>query len=116
MIYVGLALDEQDLRIDYRLAHEGGQATNASVWIGREVPPDAEAPGLVPDLPRVDLLAVHLHRLQPGDRIDDRFTEEETRRADLAFSDDRFLVGASIDENAEARISLEITLRVRQGD
>ncbi len=130
--YPVLTADEQDLRIDYRLVHSAGAPVNVTVWVGLQVPAGTEQPRMLPDLPRVEVLASHLHRLQPGERTDDVFSEEEMLQADLAFAAERFdaceltrpgrapaplawLVGLSLTEEDDARIELETTFRVRPG-
>lgn len=127
-----LTADEQDVRIDYRLAHTAGAPVNASVWVGREVAADAEPPDLIPDLPRVEVMAIHLHRLQVGERVDDVFSEEELFQADLAFAAEHldacepdkpgqapaplaWLVGLSLTDDDDGQVWLETTFRVRPG-
>lgn len=129
--YPVLTVDEQDLRLDYRLENTAGDPVNASVWLGLEVPAGEAAPGLLPDLPRVAVLATHLHRLEPGVARDDSFSEDELHQADLAFAAGRYpecdlephelpaplqwLVGASLAENVESSLTFEFTIRIRPG-
>jgi hypothetical protein len=124
-----LTVDEQQLRLDYRLVHSGGAAANVSVWVGLEAPAGQPAPALLPDLPRVEVMAIHLHRLLPGQAIDDSFSEEELRQADLAYAAARFelcdlepgelpaprhwLVGTSLPGEELAKVVFDFTMRVR---
>jgi len=100
--------------------------------VGFEVPAGTEAPDQLPDLPRVEVLANHLHRLQAGEQVDDVFSEEEMFQADLAYAAEYFdacelarpghapaplawLVGLSLTDEDEGRVWLETTFRVRPG-
>lgn len=130
--YRVLTVGEQELRVDYRLRHLSGEAVNATVWLGVTAADDAEPPDLLPDLPHVEPLAEHLHRLGPGEMTDDAFSEPELQQADLIFAQSRYpqcetepdgspaplgwLLGVSLDDETEAAVAIELTVRVRPGD
>ncbi|MBW2699440.1 MAG: hypothetical protein JRF33_01365 [Deltaproteobacteria bacterium] len=130
--YPGISLDEQDTRIDYRLAHEGGQELNALVWIGVDKRPQDSDPDLLPDLPWIEVLGEHLHRLNPGQIVETSFLEEEIADMELAWAIERhsvcgedanawpapisLFIGVSLPgEEPDAALSLEWVVRVRDG-
>ena len=127
--YPVLTPNDQQLRLDYRVQQLSGESVNTTIWVGYQVASDAEPPALLPDLPRIDLLAMHLHRLQPGEAVYDAFTEDEMHAADLAWAVENYsicdsetndrpaplelLVGLAMTEPSDARVELEATFRVR---
>jgi hypothetical protein len=130
--FAPLPTGELALRVDYRLTHLGGPAVSVQIWVGDEVEPGAPAPDLLPDRPRVEVYAYHLRLLQPGQALDGSLSEAELDEASLAWSLDHhpecepgssggrpapraWLLGLSLPGEEDARVSLELSVRVRGG-
>ncbi|HSA24765.1 MAG TPA: hypothetical protein P5076_25115, partial [Myxococcota bacterium] len=121
-----------ELRVDYKLTHLTGEAASVEVWVGAEAEPGWPDPDVLPDRPRVEVFAFHLHRLGPGEAVVRSFSEGELTAAELAWSAGHhpaceppspgqgpaplaWLLGASLPGEEQARVELELTVRVREG-
>jgi hypothetical protein len=121
-----------ELRVDYRLSHLEGEAASVEVWVGAEAEDGLPDPAVLPDRPRVEVFAFHLHRLGPGESLVRSFSEGELAAADLAWSTGHhpacdpdepearpaplaWLLGVSLPDAEQARVALELTVRVREG-
>jgi hypothetical protein len=126
-----LTVSEQVVRMDYRLRHLGGQPANVMVWVGREALPREADPDMIPDLPRVEVLAEHHHQMNTGSSIDSSFLESEMTDVDLAWTASvhpgcpgsagglpaplQLLFGLALDsEDPASQVSLAFSLRVKQ--
>ena len=131
--YPVLTVSEQVARMDYRLTHPGGQPVNVMVWVGREALPRETDPDMIPDLPRVAVLAEHHHQMNAGSSIDSSFLESEMTDVDLAWTASVYpgcpgSVGglpaplelkfglAIASEDSTNQVSLAFSLRVKQNN
>lgn len=131
--YPVLSISEQVVRMDYRLTHLGGQPVNVMVWVGREALPREPDPEMIPDLPRVAVLAEHHHQMGTGSGVDSSFLESEMTDAELTWtasvhpgcpgSDNdlpaplELLFGLALDSpDSTGRVSLAFSLRVKQNN
>ncbi|MBN2495229.1 MAG: hypothetical protein JXR96_11595 [Deltaproteobacteria bacterium] len=128
--YPVLSVDELELRIDYQARNLGSAVVNAHLWVGVEKEPGTADPDVLPDLPRIEVLSEHLHRLAPGERAAESFFHDEMREVDLSWSLDRhpdcdpedtgilpapteLTFGASLPEDELTELEVEMVFRVR---
>ena len=127
-----LRVDEQHLRVDYRLTHIREQAANVLVWVGYQVAEDQPPPDILPDLPRIEVLGEHHHHVPAGARVDGSFLEDELDEADRTWavlqhpdceqetealpSAQEILFGLALESEEPTGVSVEFTFRIRQGD
>jgi hypothetical protein len=121
-----------ELRVDYKLTHLQGEAVSVEVWVGAEAEAGWPDPAVLPDRPRLAVFAFHLHRLGPGEAVVRSFSESELAAAELAWSNGHhpecdpeppearpaplsWVLGASVPGAEQARVALELTVRVREG-
>jgi hypothetical protein len=131
--YPVLSVGEQSVRMDYRLTHTGGQSVNLMVWVGREALPRESDPEMIPDLPRVAVLAEHHHQLGTGSSIASSFLEDEMTDVDLAWTawvhpgcpgpknklpaPLELIFGLALDSpESTGQVSLAFSLRVKQNN
>jgi hypothetical protein len=131
--YPVLTVAEQVMRMDYRLTHQGGQPVNVMVWVGREALPREQDPDMIPDLPRVEVLAEHHHQMNIGNSVESSFLESEMTDVDLAWTASvypgcpgsesglpaplQLLFGLALDsEDATSQVSLAFSLRLKQNN
>jgi hypothetical protein len=131
--YPILTVSEQVVRMDYRLTHQGGRPVNVMVWVGRETLPREQDPDMIPDLPRVAVLAEHHHQMDIGSSIDSSFLENEMRDVDRAWTASVYpgcpgfesglpaplelIFGLALDSaDSTSQVSLAFSLRVKQNN
>jgi len=131
--YPVLTVSEQIARMDYRLAHRAGTPVNVMVWVGREALPQEPDPDMIPDLPRVEVLAEHHHQMNIGSSVESSFLESEMTDVDLAYTATVYpgcpgaqnnwpapvalTFGLALDsEESTSQVSLAFSLRVKQRD
>ena len=131
--YPVLTVAEQVARTDYRLAHRAGTPVNVMVWVGREVQPPEPDPDVIPDLPRVEVLAEHHHQMGIGSSVESSFLEDEMTEVDLAYNAAVYpacpgsqnglpaplglTFGLALDSpDATSQVDLAFSLRLRQDD
>jgi hypothetical protein len=88
---------------------------------------------MIPDLPRVEVLAEHHHQMNPGSSVETSFLEDEMTDVDLAYNAAVYpacpgspgdlpaplelTFGLALDSpDATSRVSLAFSLRLRQDD
>ena len=131
--YPVLTIGEQVMRTDYRLVHHSGTPVNVMVFIGREVQPRESEPEMIPDLPRIEVLAEHHHQMSIGSSVESSFMEEEMTDVDLAYNAAVYpscpgtrnelpaplglTFGLALDTpDAASQVSLEFSLRLKKND
>lgn len=131
--YPILTVAEQVVRMDYRLTHRSGQPVNVMVWVGREALQRESDPEMVPDLPRVAVLAEHHHQMNAGSSVDSSFLESEMTDVDLAWTASVYpgcpgsagglpaplelQFGLALDsQDSISQVSLAFSLRVKQNN
>jgi hypothetical protein len=131
--YPILTVGEQVARTDYRLVHHSGTPVNVMVFIGRDVQPRESDPEMVPDLPRIDVLAEHHHQMSIGSSVESSFLEDEMTEVDLAYNAAVYpacpgtqnelpapldlTFGLALDTpDATSQVSLEFSLRLKKND
>jgi hypothetical protein len=128
-----LTIGEQVVRTDYRLVHHSGTPVNVMVFIGREVQPRESDPEMIPDLPRIEVLAEHHHQMSIGSSVESSFMEDEMTEVDLAYNAAVYpacpgaqndlpapldlTFGLALDNpDATSQVSLEFSLRLKKND
>lgn len=131
--YPVLTVDEQDVRLDYRLtAPSADQPVKAMVWVGRRVGPDEPDPEFFEELPRVEVLAEHHHQVSRLLDVRESFLEDEMRALDLALaiaqnpacdqpagelpSPESIIYGLAFDQTTTQTVDAEFTFRIEEND
>lgn len=131
--YPIVTVGEQVARTDYRLVHHSGTPVNVMVFIGREVQPRESEPEMIPDLPRIEVLAEHHHQMSIGSSVESSFLEDEMTDVDLTYNAAVYpacpgtqndlpaplglTFGLALDTpDATSQVSLAFSLRLKKND
>lgn len=129
--YPVLTIYEYLIQLDYRLFLHSGQKADVLIWIGVEVGVDELYPDILPDLPRVDVIANHHHMLiGQGQTLDASFIETEIMEElklyalsqyqiceldlDMLPVPTEIIFGMSIFSDQPVELGLDVTFRLRE--